>query len=261
MESNMKLKITTPAALSAKEVKLIARLEYEGKDVYTREGITSYCVGEQNTDYLIRKLLKKDRLKSIVKNTYLYVPMKAPDGAWSGNEYLMAKALARGGRYYIGYSNIFYSYGFTDQVAQMVHVINEKYSICKTLFGVRYQLVKVLPDRLYGWERRKIKNEDVCFATRERALIDVFEFYDGKRARDILRDQLWKIDLATFVDFVARYPVQKVRRRIGYCLEALDVREKLLSKINAGVKGYSPLYDTGSNKGKINNAWRVIING
>ncbi len=257
----MKVKVNRPITLSAKEIELITRLEFEGKDIYTRREITSFCAARQNADYLIRKLLKKNRLKTIVRNVYLFVPMRAPGGAWAGNEYLIAKALTREARYYIGYSNVFNSYGFTDQVAQLIHVVNDKYSMRKTIFGGRYQLIKVLPDRLYGLETRKIKNEDVYFSTRERALIDAFEFYDAKTAYGILRDQTDKINQAAFVDFVAQYPVQKIRRRIGYFLEKLGINRKLLGKIKVGEKGYSPLYDTHSNKGKIDNAWRIIING
>ena len=257
----MKQKINRPITLSAKEIELITRLEYEGKDIYTRKDITSFCSANQDADYLIRKLLKKNRLKKIVKNVYLFVPMKAPGGAWSGNEYLIAKALTRGARYYIGYSNVFNSYGFTDQVAQLIHVVNDKYSVRKTIFGIRYRLIKVLPDRLYGLETRKMKNEEVYFPTRERALIDAFEFYDVKTAYGILCDQIDKIDQSTLVEFVAQYPVQKIRRRIGYSLEKLGIKKKLLSKIKVGRTGYSPLYDTGSNKGKIDNRWRIIVNG
>ncbi len=257
----MKTKVNRPITLSAKEIELMTRLEFEGKDIYTRREITSFCAARQNADYLIRKLLKKNRLKAIVKNVYLFVPMKAPGGVWAGNEYLIAKALTRGARYYIGYSSVFNSYGFTDQVAQVIQVVNDKYSIRKTIFGTGYQLIKVLPDRLYGLEARKIKNENVYFPTRERALIDAFEFYDAKTAYGILREQTDKINQANLVEFVAQYPVQKIRRRIGYFLEKIGLNKKLLSKIKVGKTGYSTIYDTSSSKGKIDNAWRIIING
>ena len=257
----MKSKINGSTTLSAREIELITRLEFEGKDVYTRPDITSFCGAKQNADYLIRKLLKKNRLKTIVKNVYFFVPMKAPGGVWAGNEYLIAKALTQGARYYIGYSDVFNSYGFTEQVAQTLHVVNDKYSIRKNIFGCRYQLIKVLPDRLYGLETRKIKNEEVVFPKRERALIDCFEFYNVKQAYEVLSDQIDKLDKTAFIEFVAQYPVQKIRRRIGYFLEKLGIKRKLLSKIKIGKTGYSPLYDTGSNKGKIDHTWRIIVNG
>lgn len=247
--------------LSAKEVELLNRLEYEGKDIYTRSDIISFCADSRKADYLIRKLLKKGRLKKIIKNIYLFVPMKAPRGQWVGNEYLIAKALTRGARYYIGYSTVFYSYGFTDQVAQLIHVVNDKYSMPKTIFGVRYKLIKVLPNRIYGLETRKIKNEDVAFPKKERAMIDAFEFYDIKKAYSILNSQMSKLDMSVFIDYVAQYPVQKTRRRIGYFLEKLGINRNLLAKIKVGEKGNSSLYDTGSNKGRIDNRWRIIING
>ncbi len=257
----MKEKVIAKKTLSTKEIDLITRLEFYGKDIYNKAEIISFCGGSKTASYLIKKLLEKDRLRKIIKNIYLFVPMKAPRGLWAGNEYLIAKALAREANYYIGYATAFNSYGFTDQVAQLIQVVNDKYSIKKTIFGNRYKLIKVLPNRLYGLETRKIKNEDVVFPIRERAMIDVFQFYDIKKASGILSDQASKLNMPLFVVYLARYPVLRVRRRVGFFLEKLGVDKKLLNKIDVGEKGYSPLYDMGSNQGKINSRWRVIING
>lgn len=251
----------TQTTLSVKEIELIGRLEFEGKEIYTRAQINSFCGMKPKAAYLIKKLLKKGRLKTIVKNVYLFVPMKAPRGAWVGNEYLIAKALTRGAKYYIGYASVFNSYGFTEQIAQKLYVLNARYSVSKIIFDTSYQLIKVSPDKLYGFESRKIKEEDVFFATRERALIDVFEFYDTQTAREIFYAQIKRINQSSFVELVAQYPVQTIRRRIGYFLAKSGVNKKLLAKIPVGSKGYSALYGKGSNKGVIDKFWRVIVNG
>jgi predicted transcriptional regulator of viral defense system len=248
-------------SFSAAENELITRLEFEGKEIYARADIISFSLTRQKGDYLIKKLLEKKRLRTIIRNVYLFVPTKAPAGQWAGNEYLIAQALARDANYYIGYSSVFNSYGFTDQVAQVIHIINNKYSGKKIVLGVTYKLVKVLTNRLYGLEKRKIKNEDIVFPQKERALIDVFEFYDTYRAFDILKKQMGQFNLPLFVKYAACYPVQIVRRRIGYFLEQLKVNNRLLSTINVGKKGYSPLFGDRSAKGRINKKWRVIVDG
>lgn len=257
----MKPEIITKKTLSSKEIDLLTRLEFEGKEIYTKEEINRFCGTTQKGAYLIKKLLEKKRLRKIVKNTYFFIPMKAPGGKWAGNEYVIAKALANGAKYYIGYSSVFNSYGFTEQVAQMIHVVNDKYSLKKTFGGVRYQFIKVLPDRIYGLESRRINREDIDFASKERALIDAFGFYDVKRASDILAEQLKNMDVKVLVDYIARYPIQLIRRRMGYFLERLGVSQKLLGKIDKGVKGYSFLYNTDIKKGKADKRWRVIVNG
>ena len=257
----MKPEIIVKKTLSSKEIDLLTRLEFEGKEIYTKEEINRFCGATQKGAYLIKKLLEKKRLRKIVKNIYLFIPMKAPGGKWAGNEYVIAKALVNGAKYYIGYSSVFNSYGFTEQVAQMIHVVNDKYSLKKTVGGVRYKLIKVLPDRIYGLESRRINREDIDFASKERALIDAFDFYDVKKASNILTGQLSKVNMVLFVDYVAQYPVQIIRRRMGYFLERLGVSRKLLSKIDTGIKGYSFLYDTDTKKGKVDKRWRVIVNG
>ncbi len=255
------MEINKTKALSVAEIELLSRLEFNGKEIYTREEITSFFKNRKKAFYLIKKLLEKGRLVSIVRNIYFLIPMKAPKGQWAGNEYLIAKALARRANYYIGYSSVFNSYGFTDQVAQVIHVVNDMYSMEKSIFGVRYKMIKVLPDRIYGIEERKINNKVVLFSRKERAMIDVFEFYPANRAYDILRKQIGKIDVGLFIDHVAQYPVQIIRRRIGYFMEELGIEPKLLNKIKVGIRGYSPLYGNCVTKGKLNKKWRIIVNG
>lgn len=255
------MKIIGTKSLSAPEIELLSRLEFEGRNIYTRNEITSYCRGEKEASYLIKKLLEKKRLVGLIKNTYLLVQMKAPKGQWAANEYLIAKALARGAKYYVGYSSIFNSYGFTNQVSQVIDIVNDKYSMKKTILGVRYKMIKVLPDRLYGFGERKIDNEIVVFPKKERAMIDVFEFYEVRRAYDILKEQLKKMDVSLFIDYAAMYPAQIVRRRIGYFLEELGITGKNLNKIKVGNKGFSPLYGSRSAGGKLNKKWRIIVNG
>jgi len=257
----MKPKINKYNGLTPNEISLLARFEYEGKEVYTRSDIISFRGDENKVDYLIRRLLIKKRLRNIVKNVYLFIPMKAPGGKWAGNEYVIAKALVSGAKYYIGYSSVFNSYGFTDQVAQMIHVVNNKYSLNKNVGGIRYKLIKVLSDRIYGTETRRINREDIVFASKERALIDAFDFYGVKKGFNILTEQLSNMDTAVLVDYVARYPVCVIRRRMGYFLERLAAPQKLLRKIDVGKKGYSFLYDTEAKKGKTDKRWRVIVNG
>ncbi len=255
------MKINKIKTLSAREIELLTRLEFEGKEIYTRKEIISFCKDERNAVYLIKKLLEKKRLRKIIKNIYFLIPMKAPQGRWTANEYLISKALAREANYYIGYSTVFNSYGFVDQIAQLVHIVNDRYSMSKTIFGVPYKLMKVLPNRFYGLEKRKINNEDVTFPKKERAVIDVFEFYNINRAFKILRNQMDKLNMTLFIEYLTQYPVQSIRRRIGYFLEQLDISKNLLNEIDVGEKGYSPLYYSCSNKGKINKRWRLIING
>ena len=257
----MKAKIIAKRTLSTKEIDLLTRLEFEGKEIYTKEEIILFCGNKQKGSYLIKKLLEKKRLRKIIKKVYLFVPMKAPGGKWAGNEYVIAKALVNGAKYYIGYSSVFNSYGFTDQVAQMIHVVNDKYSLNKNVGGIRYKLIKVLSNRIYGMETRRINREDIVFASKERALIDAFDFYGVKKGFNVLNEQLSNMDMAVLVDYVARYPVCVIRRRMGYFLERLGAPQKLLRKIDVGIKGYSFLYDTEAKKGKTDKRWRVIVNG
>ncbi|MFH1715293.1 MAG: hypothetical protein ABH857_03755 [Elusimicrobiota bacterium] len=248
-------------SLSPKEVDLLSRLEFEGKAVYTKEELVSFCKDKQQGQYLIKKLLEKKRLKKIIKNTYFVIPIKAPQGKWMPNEYVIAKILVKDSNYYIGYSSVFNSYGFTEQVAQMIYVINDKYSFSKIINGIKFKAVKVKSKKIYGLDTRVIGGENISFPSKERALIDAFEFYNTAKAEAILVNQFKKINIETLIDYVSLYPVQIVRRRMGYFLEKLKVPKKTLNKIDVGKSGYSFLRDNDVKKGAINKRWRVIVNG
>lgn len=252
------MKITT---LSKKEIGLMARLEFEGREIYTREEIVGFCGNKRKAGYLIKKLLEKRRLIKLIKGIYILIPLKAPYGQWMANEYLIARALAREANYYIGYSSVFNSYGFTDQVARGISIINDKYSLRKTIGDIEYRMIKVRPNRLYGLEKRTVKNEEIVFPKKERALIDVFVFYDIDKAYGILREQTKKINWKLLIEYLSLYPVQGVRRRMGYFLEKIKPNNGLLVEIKVGKKGFSPLYRNRPNKGEINKKWRVIVNG
>ncbi len=80
----MKNKIIATRTLSAPEIDLLSRLEFEGRGIVTRQDITDLCADKRKAPYLIKKLLEKKRLRTIIKNVYLLVPMKAPPGQWAG---------------------------------------------------------------------------------------------------------------------------------------------------------------------------------
>ncbi|MCB9757945.1 MAG: hypothetical protein H6753_05955 [Candidatus Omnitrophica bacterium] len=257
----MKQKIKQLSALTSEEVDLMMRLEWARKPIYTREELYAQCKNKSKADYLIKQLLRKSRLKSLSKNIYLLIPIRVPGASWGVNEFLASKALVRGSRYYIAYSGVFNSYGFTEQVAAMVHVINEKYSLKKNICGVRYQFIKKKADRFYGLVPRMIDGEEIVFPSKERALIDVFEFYGDKSAEQILKAQLSRINVELLVEYVVQYPVVAIRRRMGFALENCGVEKRLLKKIQVGDRGYTPLYNFLVRKGPINKSWRLIING
>ena len=249
-------------SLAPLEIDLLSYLEFKNQEIYTREELFDFIKDNKKTAYLIKKLLEKKRLLSLFKNTYLLVPVKAPQGLWSGNEYIIAKKLARDSKYYIGFTSVFNSYGFTEQVSQMVYIVNNKYSGVKVIQGIKYKLMKVTSKKMFGLEERIIHNEAVVFSSKERAMIDIFEFYKKniKQAYAILRNQLASLNIKTFIRNVVEYPTQITRRRIGYFLEQLKIEKKLLDTIDVGKKGYSSLYGKISLSGKINQRWRVIVN-
>ena len=53
------MKINKIKTLSAREIELLTRLEFEGKEIYTRKEIISFCKDKRNAVYLIKKLFQE----------------------------------------------------------------------------------------------------------------------------------------------------------------------------------------------------------
>lgn len=53
--------------LSSKEIDLITRLEFEGREIYTRKEIDFFCGNRKKSSYLIKKLLEKKKVKEDCK--------------------------------------------------------------------------------------------------------------------------------------------------------------------------------------------------
>ena len=51
----MKPEIIVKKTLSSKEIDLLTRLEFEGKEIYTKEEINRFCGATQKGAYLIKK--------------------------------------------------------------------------------------------------------------------------------------------------------------------------------------------------------------
>ena len=69
-----------------------------------------------------------------------------------------------------------------------------------------------------------------------------------------------KCDIKKLVEYAARFPNIKMRKRIGLILEELDLAQAMLKPLVNSVKKTAVSTFTGSRKGTLNKKWRVIVN-
>ena len=79
-----------------------------------------------------------------------------------------------------------------------------------------------------------------------------------------MRGNIRNIDIGKFINYLVRFPVISVRRRVGFFLREIGCPERELQLLRESIKGKTgfTLLDPykKSRRGKIDKEWRVIVN-
>jgi predicted transcriptional regulator of viral defense system len=250
-----------------KESDVMARLSYEKATVVTNKQLEKLFGESVLVRQIIYQLKKKGILKTITKGVYYYSPLEAGPAGIRINEFLIPPALFPKGNYYVGYSNMYNFYGFTDQIFQTMYILNTSLQRQRQICGIPFKLLKIPSNRMYGLDKIKIKDSEVIVSNKERTLIDLVYFPNPvgglKQAFDIVKEQTnsQKIDLKKFIKYTQSFPVKSVQKRIGFILDKCCPDEKLLKQLQKKIQNTSliTLYGSKSRKGSIDKKWKVII--
>ena len=253
--------------LGPKETEVVARLSYEKTTVITKEQLEKLFGKAVLVRQIIYQLKKKGILKPITKGVYYYSPLEAGPAGARINEFLIPPILFPNGNYYVGYSNMYNYYGFTDQIFQTLYVLNTSRQRERTICGIPFKLVKISQKRMYGLENIKISDSEIIVSDRERTMVDLIYFPDPvgglKKAFEILEKEAssGKSDIKKLIKYAISFPVVSTRKRIGFVLDKCGISEKILVPLEKSIKKTSliTLYGSKSRKGTIDNKWKVII--
>lgn len=256
-----------PIRLGPKETEVVARLSYEKTTVITKEQLEKLFGKSVLVRQIIYQFKKKGILKPITRGVYYYSPLEAGPAGAQINEFLIPPILFPKGNYYVGYSNMYNYYGFTDQLFQTFYVLNTSRQRERTICGIPFKLVKISPKRIYGLENIKISGSQVIVSDRERTLVDLICFPDPvgglKKGFEILEEEVssGKSDIKKLIEYAVSFPAVSTRKRIGFVLDKCGISEKILAPLEKSVKNTSliTLCGSKSRKGTIDNKWKVII--
>lgn len=259
---------TIKKILGPKEIQVIARLTYEKISVVTAEQFDRLFSFDINLrKQLFFRLKRKGILTPITRGVYFFSPLESGPFGRRMNEYLVPSILFPRGNYYLGYSTLYNYYGFTDQIFQVMYILNTSRQRRRVIGGVEFKLILVSPKRMYGCEKIKIRDSEIIVSDRERTLIDLIYFPDPvgglSEAFEILKSQIItkQVDVKKIVNYACRFPSISTRKRIGYNLEQIGISDIMLRPLLKSVAKSSlwTLYGSISRKGTINPKWKLII--
>jgi len=255
------------SVLSKDAVYLLSRAEFEKQKVITTEYAVKIFDDYRKATDLLGNLSKKNRLIQIKRGKYLVVPLKAPNQSWMPHEFVIAFLWMGDTPYYIGYSSMYNYWGFTEQIAQKVTVLNTDRSRKRTIGKIAYRAIKISSQKMYGVKKIKIDNERISISDKERTLVDFIYNPIGswRSVQDVINEQKEMIDKDKFIRYLIKFPVIAVRKRAGLMLERSGVSLNKLLPLKASIgkeNSYAPFDPfTKSRKGAVNNDWKVILNG
>ncbi len=255
--------------LGPKETEVIARLSYEKVSLITKEQFDRWFKFNQALrKQVIFRLKKKGILTAIKRGVYFYSPLESGPAGSNINEFLIPSIFFPKGNYYVGYATMYNYYGFTDQLFQVMYILNTSLQKAKAIGSMRFKMVKISPKRMYGLEKIRVKDAGVVVSDRERTLVDLIYFPEPvggmKRAFEILKEQIKsrKTDTAKLIKYALKFPDTSTVKRIGFILEKAGLNGRKLMPLLKAAKKTSliNLYPSKSRKGKINRKWMVIEN-
>ncbi|MCK5581391.1 MAG: hypothetical protein KAJ18_08975 [Candidatus Omnitrophica bacterium] len=253
--------------LGKKEIDVISRLSYEKKRIVTKENLDAFFnFSDNERNKIVYRLKQKGIFSSIKRGVYVFSPLEYGEQGAAINEMLVPSQFLPQGNYYIGYSTMYNYYSLTEQLFQVVYVLNTSLQRKKKICGIQFNFLRVPENRMYGLEKIKIEGQEVVISLLERTLIDLVYFNKPvggiKSALEILEGELEKdrCDVKKLIRFAAKFPNIKTRKTIGVALEKKGYSDEILAPLIRSLEDTAISSLTGSFKGKLNKKWRVIIN-
>jgi predicted transcriptional regulator of viral defense system len=252
--------------LSKDELYLISRAEYEKQKLITTQFAQKLFPDKNKASRVLVFLTQKGRLIRIEKGKYILVPIKAPNQQWMPNEFIVAALWMGDTSYYIGYFTMYNYWGFTEQIPRTIFVLNTEKSSKKDISGIRYEAVKIKPEKYYGVQKIKVEDQEVFISDKERTLVDfAYNPLGSMRNFEVaLQDSIKNIDVEKFVKYLIKFPVVSVRKRAGFFLEKYGCSKDTLQPLRKAIGEKRVLVPLDpfrqTRKGKINKEWKIIVN-
>jgi predicted transcriptional regulator of viral defense system len=219
-----------------------------------------------------RSLLQKAALRGLVSRLkpglFAIVPPElGTEKEYSGNPYLIARAMAGKAPYYLSHATAMELHRMVTQPRLGVFVSAAKRVANRVIHSTEYKFVFTRPDQVFGTQPYwATKQEQVIISDLERTVIDGLrrpEYCGGitEVARGLwIRHQDTKVE--KLIHYATRLKVGAVIRRLGYLLELYDLATPdELKLLQSGLTRTSDLLDPILPKGgPYSRRWRLQLN-
>lgn len=197
--------------------------------------------------YNIIKALKKKRAIEVIK-----AGLYAIRGT---NEFVIGSHLNWPS--YLSFWSALSYYGFTDQLPKTIFYAAARYKKRRN----NYRYVTISRKRFFGY----IKIGNIIIAEKEKAIVDslLFPKYSGgiRELISCIRTAINELDKSKLVDYAVKIESRAVLRRLGFILELIGCKEKILKRIIKKIgRGYELLDPSLKKRNNLNKKWLLDVN-
>lgn len=207
---------------------------------------------------LLSRLEKRGWVERIEKGKYLIIPLGAEKGEYTLHEFIIGSLLVRPSA--IAYWSALNYHGFTEQIPSTVFVQTtaRKKKQDLRIFGVRYKIIRIKPEKYFGVEKTWIEEFQVPITDREKTVIDCLDKprYCGGiiEVAKAFREDL---DREKLREYALRMDNSAIIRRLGYLCDYFEVDINLP---RPKARNYILLDPTMPKEGNVKGKWKIIAN-
>ena len=241
-------------SISKNEYELLAKLKNANLSIFSIKD-ARIILKKMKIYNTISGAIKKGLIRSPKKGVYFLAEPNSPElTEVACNIYWPA---------YISFWTALSLYKFTEQMPTVIFVATTKISKEIIIDNTMLKFIKLLPKTFFGYEKRG----NIIIASKEKAIID--SLFLPRYAGGILEvtkciNAGWgEIDKNKLIDYALKINNLSLIKRLGYIIEEsnLKIEGNLLKKLEQKLgEGFSKLDPQGSENGKLNKKWSLIIN-
>lgn len=179
------------------------------------------------------------------------------------NEYVISNYLVNDG--VVAYWSALNLHGLTEQFPNIIFVQTSKQKKHKTVFGVRYQFIKVKSEKMTGIIKEGYGNHQYRMTDVEKTIVDCFDLpqYSGGFAELIRAFANAKLDAEKMIDYCQANQNISATKRMAYLAELLEKSslKAFIAFAQGCVNEKYTLFDAfGEEEGLFVNKWKLRMN-
>ena len=250
---------------------LVRALSEAGRHVFTVADARKYLSHDASLWLALTRLLKTGWIRRLKRGVYLIVPLEAGIARqWTEDVFVIACSLAQPAA--VAYWSAMRHWNWTTQVPQtvLVQTTQRKWRYEKTILGVTYRFIPVVPGKFFGVRRERLGAKTFFVTDREKTLLDILDRPDLSGGMPEVLDAVAaassEIDWKRLDEYLDRFPNRTVLKRLGILADLLSLdiqdRKTRLARWRGMISAGVTLLDPGGSRtsGRINSGWGIRMN-